>query len=368
MNSVDTSPASIAETGKQSRRAYSIWALVITAFVFLVIGTYIPDQEPLSPFDEWVYLDYVDKVTRFGIPQTGETIDREALVVSSCRGVFVWGPTGSPCGGPYVLAEYPMGGVTSADVHPPTYFAANALLASAVRATGVSEDLLTSNRIMGAVWLAIGLLLVAILAGLLGATPPAAAGAAGVLAALPLIRYNNSYITPDAMNLIVGASVLIAALLVSRGRWAWWAMIIAGAFAGAVKTQNGLAVGAAALFLIWGVVRDHKIAEDSRGLRPVWAACGGVMAFISVQLTWILARRAWSVGPIAEQGVEIPLTLGLVTRETTAFVLRLGLGATEDGLAVPTYAYFAVALMIAGASGRCSTGPGPTNDGGSRQA
>jgi hypothetical protein len=332
-------------------RDWILAVVTLCAISAAIVGTYIPDQEPLSPFDEWVYLDYVDKLTRLGLPQTGESIDRASLVASSCRGVFVWGPTGSPCGGPYVPSEYPMGGITSADVHPPTYFAANALLAAVLRGVGVSDDLLTSNRMVGALWLAAGLVLVAGLARLLGAPLLAATGAAAVLASLPLIRYNNSYITPDAMNVIVGAGVLITALLISRGRWPWWAMIAAGAFAGAVKTQNGLVVGAGACFLLWRVLCDRRSSGVDADHRLIWAAVGGVVAYVGAQLGWILTRRILSVGPSPEQGVEIPLTFNLAIRETAAFVLRLGLGATEDGLAVPTYAYFALALMLAGCVG-----------------
>ncbi len=338
-------------TSVQSRREWLFAILVLCAISVAIVGTYIPDQEPLSPFDEWVYLDYVDKLTRLGIPQTGELINEASLAVSSCRGVFVWGPTGSACGGPYVPAEYPMAGITSADVHPPTYFAANALVAAVLRTFGLSDDLLTSNRAIGALWLATGLVLVTVLGRLLGAPLVASTGAAAVLASLPLIRYNNSYITPDAMNVIVGATALISALLVSRGRWPWWATIAAGAFAGAVKTQNGLAVGAAACFLVWTVLRDRHSGTTDAGRRLVWAAFGSVVAFAGVQLAWIQTRKTLSVGPIAEQGVEIPLTVKLLVHETASFVLRLGLGATEDDQAVPTYAYFALALMIAGCAG-----------------
>jgi hypothetical protein len=335
-----------------SRRAWVLAFAAVVVFSFSVIGTYIPDQKPLSPFDEWVYLDYVDKLTNLSIPQTGEAVDEEALEVSSCRGVFLWGPTGSPCGGPYVSSEYPMGGITSGDVHPPTYFAATAVLAGVVRSIGLSDDLLTSSRLIGAIWLTLGLALVVILASQLGAPLPAAVGAAGVLASLPIIRYNNSYITPDALNIAVGALALLGALRVSRQRWPWWSMVVVGGVAGLIKTQNGLAVGAAACFLLWRILVDRRLAT---GAHAAWnhgrAAVGSVIAFVGAQLAWIVTRRILSVGPIAQQGVEIPLTVNLMIRETSAFVLRLGLGATEDGLPVPTYAYLSTALLIAGCVG-----------------
>jgi hypothetical protein len=352
-----------------SRRAWLLAFAAVTVFAFSVIGTYLPDQEPLSPFDEWVFLDYVDKMTNFSIPQTGELVDQESLEVSSCRGVFVWGPTGSPCGGPYVPSEYPMEGITSADIHPPTYFGATAALAGLVRSVGLSDDLLTSSRMIGAVWLALGLALVVVLARELGAPMLAAVGAAGVLASLPIIRYNNSYITPDALNVAIGALALLGALRVSRQQWPWWSMVAIGALAGAVKTQNALAIGAAACFLLWRAIADRRLAStatsNSNSTSPdadadsrtalAWtygrAAVGSVVAFVGVQLAWLVSRSVFSVGPLPEQGVTVALSANLLLRETSAFVLRLGLGATEDGLPIPTHAYISTALLLAGCIG-----------------
>jgi hypothetical protein len=245
-----------------------------------------------------------------------------------------------------------MAGITSADVHPPTYFGATAVLAGLVRSVGLSDDLLTSSRLIGALWLALGLALVVVLASELGAPLPAAVGAAGVLASLPITRYTNSYITPDALNVAVGALVLLGALRVSRRRWPWWSMVVIGAFAGLVKTQNALVIAAAACFLLWREFADRRLAT---GNHLAWtygrAAVGSVVAFIGVQLAWLFSMRMLSVGPAPDQGVQTALTTTLMIRETGVFVLRLGLGATEDGLPIPAHAYISTALLIAGCIG-----------------
>lgn len=335
-----------------SRRVWLLSIAAVSAFAILVIGTYIPDQRPLSPFDEWVYLDYVDKMAHFDVPQTGETIDREALEVSSCRGVFVWGEVGSPCGGPYVSTDYPLAGITSADVHPPTYFAANAALAGVVRSIGLSDDVLTSNRVIGALWLAIGLWLVLVLAHELGAPLSAGVGIAGVVASLPIVRYTNSYITPDTLNLAIGALALLTALRVSRDRWPWWSMAVVGALAGFVKTQNGLVLGATTFFLLWFYLLDRRARPGEPPASRCWkAAAGSVVAFIGTQIVWTLTRRLLSLDSAPSHGGGTSLTLDLLVRETGAFILRLGLGATEDGQPIPSYAYFSTALLIAGCVG-----------------
>ena len=126
-------------------------------------------------------------------------------------GVFVWGP--------YTSAEYPMVGVTSADIHRPTYFAVNAAIAGSVRVLGLSGDILTSNRMVGALWLFLGLILLVLLAMELGAPLWRAVGAAGVIAALPIIRDTNFYLTPDALNVAIGAAVLLTAVRYAGVVW-----------------------------------------------------------------------------------------------------------------------------------------------------
>ena len=331
-----------------TRREALYTLLFLAVLSAAVIGSYIPDQQPLSPFDEWVYLDSVDKATDFQLSQQGELIGEEALEVSSCRGVFVWGPTGSPCGGPYVSTDYPLGGVTSADIHPPTYFALTATVAAAIRTVGLSDDLLTSARMVGALWLLLGLLALVVLARELGAPLLSGLGAAAVAAALPITRYNNSYITPDALNIAVGAVTLLAAVRFAKNVWPWWTLVVAGALAGSIKTQNGLAIGVALIFLLANAVVARR-PGNFVFRRHALGAVGMLAGYFATQVGWLVLRSIRSLGdaPGHDSGGG-DLTRGLITRETTAFILRLGLGATEDGLAVPTYAYYLTALLIAG--------------------
>lgn len=346
-----TCPEPVIDTRLASRwtRREALFSLLFLALVSAaIIGTYIPDQEALSPFDEWVYLDYVDKATDLQLVQQGELIGEEALEVSSCRGLLFYGPTGSPCGGPYRSAEYPLAGVTSADIHPPTYFVLTATVAAAIRTVGLSDDLLTSARIAGALWLLLGLLAIVVLARELGAPLLSGLGAATVAAALPITRYNNSYITPDALNIAVGAVVLLAAVRFAKGAWPWWALAVAGVLAGSIKTQNGLAVGVALVFLSANALVERR--SDLRAQRGHLLAAGGALAgYLAAQVGWLAVRSLRSLGEApAHDNSGAEVTLELIARETTAFILRLGLGATEDGQPISTYAYFLTALLIAG--------------------
>jgi hypothetical protein len=321
---------------------------ILALFSVLIVATYIPDQPELTLFDEWVYLDAIDQATDFGVAQRGESVLGETLEVLSCRGVQAYGLMGSPCGGPYISAEYPQGGITGADIHPPTYFVLTAGGAAVIRAMGLSDDLLTSSRMMGAVWLFLGLAGIALLAVQVGATLAAAVGSAGVVASLPLTRYTNSYLTPDNFNLAVGALVMLAALRFSSGRWPWWMLLVAGALGGAAKTQNALAIGAAIVFLAWHLVTNRRsghLAPRSYAL----GAAGMLLGFLAVQAIWQLARSLLAVGESPDQGVSQTLTANLLVRETTAFIFRLGQSVTSDS--DPTIAYFSAALLVAGCFG-----------------
>lgn len=329
-------------------REWGVITLLLGVLSVALVATYIPDQPTLSPFDEWVYVDYVDKATSLGVAQQGETIDDEALALSSCRGVHVWGTFGSPCGGPYDPLQYPLGGVTSADIHPPTYFLATAAGAAVIRAVGLSDDLLTSSRAMGAVWLLMGLLLVVLAAVELGAPKWSAVGAAALVASLPLTRWTNSYITPDALNIAVGGALLVTAIRVRHRAWPWWSLAIIGALAGAIKTQNVLAVGATVVFLFVSAVVVAR-SGDVRHARQ-FALGGGatVFGFVAAQLLWIVLRGMLSIGPSPDTAAEAPITLARLASGTGSFVFALGIGSLPP---VPAYAYLSTALVVAGSVG-----------------
>lgn len=335
----------------------------------LLVGLYVSEQRPLSPFDEWTFVDYLDKAASGGIAEQGELIDEYALEVSSCRGVFVWGPQGSPCGGPYSSEDYVQGGVTSADVHPPTYFFATAALTRPLLWLGVTDDLLTAGRLTGAVWLALGLGLLYLLARELGAARAAAGALAVAVAVSPLVRYSNSYVTPDAVNLAVGAAVLLLTLRFARGRSPLWALALIGAVATAVKAQNVLAVGAAALLLLVEAYTRRR-ADDladagPTGARAVVPSPGRAVAGAAVlvgaagaaAVGWLVLRGVLSVGESPAQTIApAALSLDLLLSETTSFVGRLGVGAVEDGQPVALRGELLSYLLIGGAVGTLLVG------------
>ena len=336
-------------TQQLTRREWTAAIAILAIVSALMVGTFVPNQPELTLFDEWVYLDAVDQASSLGVAQRGEPILGEALEVISCRGVQFYGLLGSPCNGPYVSTEYPQGGITGADIHPPTYFWLTAGVAAAIRSLGISEDLLTSSRLAGALWLFLGLLGITILGVELGARLMGSVGAAAAVAALPLTRYTNTYITPDNLNLAVGAAVMLTGIRFCRGTWPWWSLFVAGALAGLFKTQNALVVGAAVSLIGWHWLTTRNQTNSTVRLH-IAAAAGAASGFVVVQLAWQVARSLLAVGDSpAQPGVSVPLSAELLYRETTSFLFRLVGSVTDD--ADPTVAYFSAALLVAGCAG-----------------
>jgi hypothetical protein len=318
-----------------------------------LVAVRVPDQVALSPFDEWVYSDYLDKVTRGDLPNQGERIDAYALELSSCRGVFIWGPQGTPCGEAPVAQDYPQAGITSADIHPPLYFVVTSQLARAILAVGPTEDLLTAGRLAGSMWLAGGLILIFLLAREWGSTIPAAGAMTLAVAVAPLTRYANSYVTPDAANLAVGAGVMLAASLWLRARISLTVLLVVGSIAGALKAQNLLVVGVAAMAILTVGHLGRGPVEPVPTMRRSWlAATALVGGALAAQGVWLAYRAATAVGQPPDQGYEsTSLPLGLILQDTAAFVAKLGLGATEDGQPIPVYGHWLSWLLIGGLVG-----------------
>ena len=112
----------------------------------------------------------------------------------------------------------PLNGFTSADIHAPTYFFLTAAVGKVVRAVGVTDDLLIAGRLVGALWLTLGMLAMVALARAWGAGWVVPVLTAVAMAASPLLVSVSGYLSPDALGLLVGAGVLLAVTQWQRGR------------------------------------------------------------------------------------------------------------------------------------------------------
>lgn len=322
-------------------------ACALAVFSGVLVAGYAVDQSRLGVFDEWVYADALDQAYRGEVVEQGELVGRYARELSSCRGVEV-GSAGPPCGGPYPSREYPQRGITSADIHPPTYFLLTAALSRPVLATGAVEDLLLAGRLVGAVWLTAGLLAVVLLCRELGAGRRATAAVVLAVALSPIVRTTNSYVTPDALNLLIGAGVVLAALKVARRQWHPAVLPGVAALATAVKFQNIVAVGVAAALLatLRLVQQPRDVALGRRARALVVPALTAVAALVTA-VGWLAIRASLSQGDSPVQSArELQLSVRLVLRETTSFTT--GIVGSGGGFPLDVRGTYLSWLLLAG--------------------
>lgn len=326
------------------------WVLTVLGLAVLsgvLVAGYAVDQYRLGVFDEWVYADALDQASRGEVVEQGERVGLYARELSSCRGVEA-GSAGPACGEPYVSEQYPQRGITSADIHPPTYFFLTAALSRPLLATGAVEDLLLAGRLVGAVWLTAGLVALVLLCRELGAGRRATAAVVVAVALSPIVRTTNSYVTPDALNLLMGASVVLAALKVARRHWHWAVLPALAALAVAVKFQNIVAVGvAAALLATLRLVQQPRDAVLMSRARALAVPALTVAAALVTAVGWLAVRASLSQGDSPAQSArELPLSLRLALRETTSFTT--GIVGSGGGFPLDVRGTYLSWLLLAG--------------------
>lgn len=277
-------------------------------------------SDAMSPVDEWVYVDYLEKVPEQGIVHQGEEIGEEALDRMACDGVKPYGPMGAPCGGDYDQVEnFPFAGITSADAYTPIYFAVTRVVGDAIHTvTGI--DQLDGWRLTGSLWLA-GTMILFYWLFRLWSVPKLTTLALGLaVVGSPFAWWTFTYVSTDAPSMAVSILMLVAAMKLVRGQWSGWWLVVFSALAVLIKITNILGVCLAALYLLITWITEWKRTNWTgiRTRRPdfveksSWALPGfGIAALLGagiVEGLWLVIRSLQSTGDVAEQGVSIPLT------------------------------------------------------------
>ena len=114
------------------------------------------NHEQMSPWDEYVYIDYLSKVPEQGLVHQGEMTGDLARQYYSCVGVGVFGtiaPDNCSTGDYDQDSDYPFDGKTSAESYTPLYFTITWIAAQPfVWITG--GDIVLGGRLAGSLWLA----------------------------------------------------------------------------------------------------------------------------------------------------------------------------------------------------------------------
>ena len=272
---------------------------IVVAGVAASVALQIRGQPSFSPIDELQHFDYTLKAPSAGV-RVGEQYSAEALEAVACRGIDWPGwEVGSPelpeCGDPAPdPGNSPEQGYNTAYLHTPVYYSATALAGEAiVRAGDVSP--LTAYRVLGAVWLVAGLVLVWLALGWVhvGVWPRAAV--VGLLGVSPVVVHAAAFVNPDATALLGGGLVLVALLRWESGHWPWWSLPAASAAAVWLKLTNATAVGVLVVYAgirLWQ--QRHRLSDPQVRARArlgaIAASASAAVVIVSV-LVWQLWQR-----------------------------------------------------------------------------
>lgn len=314
----------------------AFWVPVLLVVIALGYGgtTTLMHGKALSPVDEWVYSDYLDKVPTELMVHQGELIGPEARARIACDGVYPYGTMGQPCGSSYKdSAKFPFAGRTSADAYTPIYFVTTWAVGSALHLVpGVSQ--LAGWRLTGSLWLAATMVMIWLLFRRFRVPPLATIALGTAFIVSPLAWWTYTFVSTDASSVFFGALLLLLGLRYIAGRGSGWWLVGVAAFATLVKVTNilGVCLAALVLLLTWlfelrrtqwrgrwwlaerpSVAGRHSLALPAFGAAAV--AAGGI-----AQVGWMIVHRLAAVGPAAQQGIAQPLSIKDLLSQTVSFL------------------------------------------------
>lgn len=276
----------------ERRPAWQRHVLLLLAFVLVaapLIGWKAVDNRQLSIFDEWQYADRVHQVaTGDYVIRDGERISAWGHRQLSCRGIVrIVEPQPDKCRTKHGLAPTP----NSAASDPPTYFVITGVTARAVMATGLTDNLITTARLVGIGWAALAMWMVYLLARTLGARRAAALLAASTQLLVPVFSQQFTYLTPHALDVPVGAFVAMAGIRWMRGEWGLWTLAVGGFLAAFSKGTNITIVVAIGIFFLAVIVWPGQFSAGRRR-RALWGGLvlGVTTAVVTVGWSWVVGQ------------------------------------------------------------------------------
>ncbi|RLP75993.1 hypothetical protein D9V32_07495 [Mycetocola tolaasinivorans] len=300
------------------------WGIrVLAAFLLLAasvafVGVNAAKHQALSPIDEYVYIDYLAKVSSQPAVAAGEATGAFAREYLDCHGVqFALEPRPEFCGTGLAGSDtdYPFGGANTADLYTPIYFAVTRVLAQPIMMIG-GLDLVAAGRLVGSLWLGAAAILLAATLRRMGASRLLSVCAPLLLVGSLPLWWATTFVTTDATAPLAGAAMAYATVRwLQTGRAGWLLPAIATVVTLA-KLQNLMAVAACALAIIVLALRREGGPTLKRAV-PIVATML-VLPVVGQGLWSVLRPRATE--PLSgAQGITQPFTPDALVREVLRF-------------------------------------------------
>jgi hypothetical protein len=292
-----------------------------------LIVLHVRENPRLSPIDEAAQFDYVSRVADGNIPRLGQPLLPSTLKIISCTGSAYSTPQGPPCPGSKDPRLYAGGGYQYEAQQPPTYYAAEVPFRwVGVHLFGLAS--LTAARLVGALWVSLGLLLTWMAGRVMGVSTRRLAPAILLLASAPSVVYQGSIVSNDAPALFAGALLALLGALAwcKPGRWMAPTMFVSAALITSLKLDDALAAVVIAAVLAvgwWGIIRPGwRNRPGCREWLHEWARSGGMMLLgaAASAVAWILIdHRLNLIDPrsLPSFGIlrTVPVGISLIAKE-----------------------------------------------------
>jgi hypothetical protein len=249
----------------------------------------------VSPVDELQHIDYLYRAP--SPPAYADKVGQDAMREQACRGLDFVGEGVRECTTKdiYDPATFQERGYSTGSVNSPVYYTLTKLVAVPLQAVAGFDSLVTAGRMVGGLWLGLGLALAYLTAVRRGVRRSAAAAVMALLAASPALLFPGSTISPDAMGLLAGAAVLATLTWWERRRTVAAAacFILCAMVVTLVKMTFVLPVGAAALTLLLTARRPEGSNPLKRfATTDVALAAGASVAALGSALSWMVVQAS----------------------------------------------------------------------------
>lgn len=283
----DQPPRGPADTASRPRPAWVGTLLGCIALVLLAVTATLPQlmrAGPFSVFDEATHLDYAHRVAHGEIPATGDPLSRPVLDAWACYDTeFFESPV--TCGVSEPAREYNNRGEQYNSFHPPLYYAVSGVLGRAVEAVS-GLDLVQSVRATGVLWLAAGMVVLALAARSIGLRWRYAVAAAAVAGTWWPVLTATTHASNDAPVLLSAGLAIWVAGRIARGKLGPLLPFLVSLLVAATKVMTGLLFlvvgGVALLMAIFPALNPRKFAR----WRLALVALAAALPVAIVQLGW----------------------------------------------------------------------------------
>lgn len=298
--------------------------MVVASFSF--VGWNISQHDTTSAADEYVYIDYFDKVPDSFRLHNGEPTGNLARQYALCHGIRGYiDANPAACEGALTdehIASLPFSGETTADIYTPTYFMITKVFAYPL-SIFTGGDLVNAARLTGALWLAgAGIFLSLTLSRLRVSRLTSVLAPLAIIGSVPAYTA-NTYLSTDAPALLIGSALTFLAIrYFQTGRGLWWIPVIS-VIGGSLKLQNLAITGVVVLTLVsWALFRSSPFVH--RGKAVVASALATVIP-VAIQLIWTIIRAS-DLGSSQREIEHNQLGLSNIVSEVFKFLPTLGQG------------------------------------------